>query len=132
MSITTGTAGWAGADWLRENGKVVSDFGARAADLLGWWQRGIYHMDRDALRADWSTPNWVTLTVHCGGWATFDGGDLTRLVVGAHDRAIRVELEPVAPRLMRLWLHPRRRDGEHFARHPSLEDAARAHRAAEA
>ena len=113
---------YAGADWLRASGKALSSFGARAADLVGWWQKGIYHIAAAALKADWSNEDWVSLNVWCHGWSTYDGSELTALVIAGHDLAIRVELSPVAPRIMRIMLHPRRREGSHqYERHPSLE-----------
>lgn len=121
-------AQYAGSDWLKGCGKAVSPAGERAADLIGWWVRGIYHIEKDALRADWSHPVTITMTVRVDGWATYDWDMWTRLVIGAHDRAIRVEIEAVAPKLMRLWISPRQREGHMFERHPTFEAAIEAAR----
>ena len=59
-----------------------------------------------------------------GSWATFDFGELTRLVVLAHDRMIRVEIGSSGPGMFRVILHKRHsRDGSMSQRHPTIEDA---------
>lgn len=56
--------------------------------------------------------------------ATFDGDTLSRLVFLAHDRAVRVEIQPCNMRFVRIAVHARsRRDGSIFKRHPSLSGA---------
>ena len=116
---------YAGADWIQEaTNKPLSEFGAKCADFLGWWQRGIYHIHNDAVRADWSIERYISLTVHCwGGWSTFDNDTLTRLVIGAHDFCIRLEIDAVGPHTMRLTMHPREREGGLSKRHVTIEDA---------
>jgi hypothetical protein len=114
----------AGADWIEEAIGPCSEFGRRVADLLVEWQAGIYHLDTKALkRVNWTDPRLITLTVRFISYATFDGSYLTRLVFLAHDACIRVELEAVGPRCMRIWFHPRKRDGHLAERHPTLEEA---------
>jgi hypothetical protein len=59
-------------------------------------------------------------------FATYDGNELTRLVVTAHDFCMRVSLVPVAgpnPR-MKICVWKRERDGDIGQRHPNLEDHA--------
>lgn len=106
----------------------MSTFGARVADLMGDLFLGIYHIERDVRRADWTTTAYISLTIRGVSWATWDGESLTRLVVLAHDRCIRVEMEAAAPRLMRLSFYPRAREGRIDKRHPTLEWAAIRHR----
>jgi len=65
--------------------------------------------------------------IRCSTWtslSTFDFDYLTRLVVLAHDRCIRVELVQSGPRRIGIVLHKREgRDGQVRARHPTIEDA---------
>jgi hypothetical protein len=121
--------GYAGAGWVKAAArKEMSEFGEEVADLLGDLFLGIYHIERDVWRADWSTPGHISLTIRGNSWATWDGENLTRLVVLAHDRCIRVEMEAAAPRTMRLTFSPREREGPIWKRHPTLEWAACRHR----
>lgn len=70
------------------------------------------------------------ISIHCcGGWATFDNSRLTGLVVGAHDRMIRVEIRPSGPRRVGFALWKRHvREGSMYERHPTIEDAIPMHR----
>lgn len=57
-------------------------------------------------------------------WATWDYNNLTRLVVMAHDRMIRVDLIPSGPRMQGFALWKRHtREGGMSERHPTIEDA---------
>lgn len=108
-----------GTAWLRGCRKDVSEAGSRVAELVNWWQRGIYHLEGPVLKADWSGDS-VTFCVS-GQMATYDSDTMTRLVVGAHDAAIRVSVEGAAPGYLRLYFHPRARSGQSFfARHPTI------------
>lgn len=113
-----------GEDWLRACGKTVSPAGARVANLVNWWLRGIYHAQADVLRADWAGEHVRISFGRWNGFSTFDFDGLTRLVVGAHDAAIRVAVEPCNPHYLRLTFHPRNRDQGHlWGRHPTMEAA---------
>lgn len=64
------------------------------------------------------------------GWAlnstytfsTFDSDGLTRLVVLAHQYAIRVEISPASPQSLKIIIHKRQRTGSMFQRHPTLQE----------
>lgn len=56
--------------------------------------------------------------------ATFDFDGLTRLVVMAHDRCIRVELIPSGPGMIGITAFKRhKREGSMYERHPTMEEA---------
>jgi hypothetical protein len=115
-----------GGRWLVGCGKTVSACGARVASLIDWWLNGIYHAQDDMLRADWSGDLYVEIHLRAtsGRFATFDSSLLTRLVVGAHDHCIRVEIRSLNPSHFRLMFHPRlTREGQTWARHPTIEQA---------
>ena len=112
---------YAGADWLRELKIPMSVFGERAADLIGDWQRGIYHVQCQAVNTDWTGERFIRLIYH-GYLSTFDSDDLTRLVILAHDRCIRVQISPCM-RYLEIMLHPRDRDGRFSDRHGTIEGA---------
>lgn len=111
-----------GADWLRSAGITkISPLGTRVANLLGHLFKGLYHIDTEAIKADWSSDHHIKVSF-AGELATWDANQLTELVVMAHDAAIRVSVRPYGPRNLLLLFHPRKRNGGTFERHPSLED----------
>ncbi len=56
--------------------------------------------------------------------ATFDFSNLTRAVIMAHDRMVRLEVCPSGPGMIGLVLHKRhKRIGRMNERHPTIEDA---------
>ena len=118
--MTTTTRHYAGADWLKGIGKPVSPLGERAADLLGWVFCGLYHIEQEVLKVDWSNERWIEIKLP-GTLATYDAGTLTRLVVGAHDRALRVQVSPSSRQYLMLMIHPRQREGRIFEQHPTIE-----------
>lgn len=115
--------GW-GARWLRQNGKEVSDAGARVAELVDWVWDGIYHCD-GVKRAAWNGDH-VAITIEAYTYTTdlttFDGSWLTKLVIGAHDHAIRVGISAAGARHIKLDFWPRARDAHPFSSHPKMED----------
>lgn len=128
----TGTR-YSGSEWIERQpyGKAISPLGRRVADLLGDLFLGIYHIDSDVRRVDWSNTHHLKLTTYAKGgqFATYDGCLLTRLVILAHDRCLRVEIEPAGPKYLRLTFHGRSRESaEQWGRHPTIEDAIAAHR----
>jgi hypothetical protein len=60
---------------------------------------------------------------HFGSMATFDGDELTRLVLLAHSRCVRVELSNGGPNRLRIAIWGRQREGRMYERHPTIEQA---------
>lgn len=90
------------------------------ADLFG----GLHHAPREK-SWDWESPTQVSMTVFAGGgWATFDGAMLTRIVLLAHARAVRVELNVKGFGYVELRLSQRVREGRMYERHPTIEEVA--------
>lgn len=115
--------GW-GARWLRQNGKEVSDDGARVAELVDWAWGGIYHLE-GVMKAAWNGDR-VTLVVYArhlsSPLTTFDGSLLTKLVIGAHDHAIRLGIAAAGPTHIKIDFWPRARNEHPFDSHPEMED----------
>jgi len=93
----------AGADWLAHFlGIELSPLASKVADLLGWVEEGLYHMDFGALRrAEWGD-RYVSIVLRTS-LSSFDNSRLTRLVVGAYDLNLRVEIRAASPHCLRLY-----------------------------
>ena len=65
---------------------------------------------------------WAEVNAH-DGMSTYDFNQLTALVIGAHEEAVRVEILQGGPRRLKLLLHPRQREGDMTRRHPTIEKA---------
>ena len=116
-----------GADWLRSRGLTVSPFGERAAAVLAVAYRGIYHAPfteavLDPQSGTFDSPRYVEVRVW-GELATYDGHELTRLVLAAHDGAVRVSIRPSSNRTLRIGLAARDRTGGLYYQHPTMEEA---------
>lgn len=73
------------------------------------------------------TAKGVITHPHCievryrGDLATFDGDELTRLVIAAHQQRVRVGLSGHMRGIVRIYLQPRKYDGSSMERHPGPE-----------
>lgn len=81
------------------------------------------------IRVRWDKVKWTyglgTSFVLTGpSLASFDGDQLTRLVVTAHDLGVRVQISPCSPTAVRISMWTRGvREGPMGQRHPTMEDA---------
>jgi len=100
--------------WMNDEQWECAQF---LADFYGGWHH-VHGKVKDA------SPTGIHInTRHISQFATYDFDGLTRLVVMAHDRAIRVQVGPSGPGMLELMFHKRTREGDSFRRHPTLEDA---------
>lgn len=81
---------------------------------------GEHHLPRGGVK-DWGD-GWC---VHHdqGDLATFDSDRLTMLVLMAHDKCIRVSVQPHAFKTLRIAIWKRQRDGNISSRHSTIEQA---------
>jgi len=115
----------AGSDWLRRRRKELSPFGERVADLLGELYFGIYHIDREVLKADFSRPTRIIVTVSDGrgSFATYDDSLLTHLVLLAHEKNIRASVRAATHGYLQLEFMEVSRKGFFADRHPTLAES---------
>lgn len=110
--------------------RQLSEFQRRAVDLLCRSQGcGPYDLGTTFERAVWEYGLGVRFVLYRPNLATFDGAGLTRLVIGAHEECIRVEIEPVNFKYLSICMWPRQgREGEMWFRHPTIEQAVESYR----
>jgi hypothetical protein len=117
---------YAGGDWVARQpyGANISPAGRAAADLLGDAFLGIYHLnERSLAKVNWANPEGITVTIGAI-ISTVDDNILTRLVVLAHDRVLRVQIQGVGNGYLRVSIHQRTREGNLYEYCPTLEDHA--------
>lgn len=112
------------ADWVeRQIGRVLTDDQRVACEVLvQGLNTGIWNVQVNWKKVDWSGRGGRFL-LFSGGLGTFDFDHLTRLVIAAHDRCMRVEIVGVATRYLHVHVHRRVREGDWSARHPTMEEA---------
>jgi hypothetical protein len=114
-----------GTEWLRQHRILPSPLGGDVADLLEDLV-GLHHL-KGAPQIDWAHPLCVEVPWH-GALSSFDDARLSTLLFLAHDRCLRVEVQPRSYRRFVLLFHRRARAGDPHQRHPTLEEAVAAHR----
>ena len=100
--------------------KWMSDDQWQCAKMFADVCRGFHHVNGTFKEFG----SGVAIHTSLSGWATWDYDNLTRLVVMAHDRMIRVDLLHSGSRMYGFALWKRHtRDGDMSKRHPTIEDA---------
>lgn len=96
----------------------MSDNQWECMKMLGVLFRGFHHMSVHRVK-EWGTG--IAYSDSTRGLSTFDFSNLTRLVLLAHQRCIRVEIAPSGPGLIKIILHKRKgTEGQSHERHPDL------------
>ena len=114
---------YAGASWVEATYHVrCSSLGTTVADLLGVVYRGLYNAPLNPARIEWTRTDWIEVVVS-QTLDTYDGSDLTTLVLAAHAMCVRVEVKPASPRHLRLCFSPRQRGGNLTQHHPTIDEA---------
>lgn len=99
----------------------LNRFQARAMDICGMVFGGIYNAPISWDLVEWS-PSAVHVPLRHGDFATWDHGNLSRLVFLCHEARIRGSLS-VNGRGWMLSFHVRSHDGRMAERHPDLAEA---------
>lgn len=86
------------------------------------------------IQTNWETVNWsyglgTSFVLKSPQLATYDNDTLTRLVLAAHDKGVRVQIDACTPKAIRvsMWTRPDR-EGSMGNRHPTIETAIRTFR----
>lgn len=108
-----------------------TDFTRRAIGLLCTTLGAPWRLAVNWRRVDWRYGRGVSFILgNRPCLATWDVNGLTRLVIGAHDECIRVEIEPHGFGYLRISMWPRSgREGKMGERHPTMEQAIEQYRA---
>jgi len=118
---------YAGLDWLEKSLPyvkpldVISPLGKRVAELLGDLYFGIYHINKEVMKTNWTNDHWIQITLPDRGWSTFDFDNLTRFVFLCHEHGIRGTIEAASFKYVRLIFHdPNKCSGR---AHPTIMDS---------
>jgi hypothetical protein len=110
-----------GSGWMKSSGKKLSPFGERVADMLHEVFEGIYHVSTEVWKADFTGDKYIAVTFYeNGNFATYDSDYLTRLVLLAHERNIRVCIRASTHRYLKVEFMKVDRGGFFADRHPTL------------
>lgn len=105
-------------------------FEEKVVDILSAAYHGIHHV-RIWYGREHERPNgpyeMIQVSVH-DNISTWDFDTLTRLVIGCHEQAVRMEINQSGPYMLKLRFHPRQRDGGISERHPTIEEAVESYR----
>lgn len=116
--------------WVEaETKRRLSDFQRRAVVLLCQAMRcGPYDFARTFETADWEHGRGIRFRVRRPRLSTFDTDGLTALVLGAHEQAIRVQIDPATFTHLDITMHPRSREhASQWGRHPSIDQVLARH-----
>lgn len=114
---------YAGAEWVAASlGITLSPLGVTVANLLAAVYRGMYNAPLNQRKVQWTRTDWIDVTIR-QTLDTYDGSDLTTLVLAAHAMCVRVEVQPASPRHLRLCFSPRQRSGNLTQHHPTIDQA---------
>lgn len=113
--------------WLNRQGHHPSPLGEMAADILAYVYRGIHNARMKHDVVEWQNKRCIKVVVSYE-LSTFDCDTLTRLVFSAHDKCVRVAIEPCNMQRLRLVFSHRERNDSLMEGHPTLEQAIAWHR----
>lgn len=103
--------------------KWMSDAQYDCALMFADCVRGFHHIEGKV--RPWG--EGITVGCNASRWATIDFDLLTRLVLMAHERCIRVALKQSGPRMVGFTLFKRKREGRVYDRHPTIYEAIETH-----
>jgi hypothetical protein len=106
--------------------EALTEFQAKAMDILGMTFGGIYNAPIRWERVDWM-PSDRGIVVPLDSWgrdfSTWDFNKLTMFVFLCHEARVRGSLQADKFKPITLWLSPRSHEGGIATRHPNLDEA---------
>lgn len=113
---------------LETRGKFkVSKFMTAVIEVLSLSFGGLHHTETRSQwrKEDYCNTRSISYIHRCGGLSTFDFNYLTKLVILAHDKGLRLEISPHEFYALELHFSNRmgRRKGHIGNRHPTIEEA---------
>jgi hypothetical protein len=113
-----------GSEWVKSSKMDMSPFGERVADMLGEVFDGIYHISDAVWKMDFTKERFITMTIYeSGNFATYDSNYLTKLVLLAHERNIRVCVRAATHSYLKFEFMQVDRSGFFADRHPTLAES---------
>ena len=112
------------AAWVEAHiDRQLSDFQVSAVALLcDAMRRGPYDFAKTFETAQWDYGTGARFKIYRPQLSTYDSDGLTALVLGAHDRSIRVGIDPLTFTHLAITMHPRdKEEGSLLGHHPSIE-----------
>jgi hypothetical protein len=118
------------SDWVERNFDItLNDFQKDCVDLICDAQGcGPYDFSSTFEKAKWQYGRGVLFTILPLRLATWDFNGLTKLVIGAHEKRIRVEIMPCNFGRIKVQMHPRKAEGGMAEMHPTIEEAIKHYR----
>lgn len=114
-----------GSEWINKAFKParMTPLGVAVADLLYDFYNGLHHADpKQLVKIDWGHDHHI-FYIYRGHLSTFDFDNLTRLVMLAFDRHLRLDLSGKANGYIEMMFHLRpKRTGSIVERLPTLEE----------
>ena len=121
----------AAADWVERNSdiriKLNADQRAAVGLLVDAMNTGVYNLSVNWNKVRWDDKGARFCMYAGGGLGTYDFNHLTRFVILAHDRCMRVYIEPCNRQHLYIWIHQRDPWAGEMARgHDTLDQAVAA------
>lgn len=107
-----------GASYLKSQGKKLSAFGEKVANMLGVAYFGIYHIEHRLKQSDFTNNSIIVVNID----QPITCFQMTNLMVLAHDMKVSVGIRPKSHITIEIVFSDASRNNE-FMRMPSMEDA---------
>lgn len=105
--------------------KAISSLAEKTLIILSKVFGGLHHLPNKQLEKFPYFETYCITYMHMGSLSTYDPGNLSGLVILAHDLAVRFSLAGKANHYIEFMFHEREREGDFSKRHPTIENHAK-------